>query len=66
MPGSVDFATRIAKVVARRTGRPVYVGCSATFPNATVEEEMDGFRIAVEGITRALGGDGADEKEGGL
>lgn len=52
--------------MARRTGKPVYVGCSATFPNATVEEEMDGVKIAIEGIVRALGDEGVDEKNGGL
>ena len=39
------------------------MGCSAGFPNATVEEEMDGVKVAVEGITKALGDEGADEKK---
>ncbi|SLM38264.1 hypothetical protein LPUS_08420 [Lasallia pustulata] len=64
IPGSVDFATRVAKIVARRTGKPVYVGCSAAFPNATVEEEMDGLKVAIEGITEALGDEAAGEKDG--
>lgn len=52
--------------MARRTGNPVYVGCSAAFPNATVEEEVDGFRVAVEGVMKALGDGGAGDEIGGL
>ncbi|CAG8975925.1 hypothetical protein HYALB_00007054 [Hymenoscyphus albidus] len=49
---SVDFTTRIAKLLARKTERPVYVGNSITFAGAgmggTVEEEMEGFKKVVE------------------
>ncbi|KAL1978105.1 hypothetical protein VTN31DRAFT_964 [Thermomyces dupontii] len=44
-PGSIDYATRTSKVLARRTGLPVYVGCNLN-PAAlgsTAEEEMEGF-----------------------
>ncbi len=54
MPGSIDFATRVAKVVARRTGLPAYLGCSVMFHGATVEEEVEGVKVAVEGIMRLL------------
>ncbi|KAF2222483.1 hypothetical protein BDZ85DRAFT_128747 [Elsinoe ampelina] len=51
-PESQDFATRLAKVLARRTGKAVHVGSSASFVDAaqggTVEEEMAGFKRIVE------------------
>ncbi|CBX99539.1 predicted protein [Plenodomus lingam JN3] len=50
--GTLDFATRLSKVLARKTGKPVYVGNSASFASAgmggTVEEEMEGFKRVVE------------------
>jgi len=49
---SVEFATRLSKLLARRTGKPVYVGNSISFASAgmggTVEEEMEGFKKVVE------------------
>ena len=49
---SLDFTTRLAKLLARKAGRPVYVGNSISFASAgmggTVEEEMEGFRKVVE------------------
>jgi hypothetical protein len=42
----------VAKIVARRTKKPVYVGCSID-PNAlgmSVEEEMEGLKKIVEVI----------------
>jgi hypothetical protein len=49
---SVEFTTRLAKLLARKTARPVYVGNSITFESAgmggTVEEEMEGFKRVVE------------------
>ncbi|MCJ1409809.1 hypothetical protein MMC19_003892 [Ptychographa xylographoides] len=50
VPSSVDFATRAAKILAKKTGKPTYVGCSATFGGATVEEEMAAVKIAVDAI----------------
>ncbi|KAM0798819.1 hypothetical protein BDR22DRAFT_791515, partial [Usnea florida] len=49
-PGSIDFATRVAKILARRTGKPAYVGCSAVFGNSVVEEEMAALKTAIEAI----------------
>jgi hypothetical protein len=42
----------MSKVLARKVGRPVYVGNSMSFAGAgrggDVEEEMEGFRMVVE------------------
>lgn len=78
MSGSVEFATRVAKIVCRRVGkgggnkaRGVYVGCSVELGGVggRMEEEAEGLRVAVEGIMGVLGremkgGDG-EGKEGG-
>jgi hypothetical protein len=49
---SVEFTTRLAKLLARKIGKPIYVGNSISFASAgmggTVEEEMEGFRKVVE------------------
>jgi hypothetical protein len=49
---TLEFTTRIAKLLARKTGKPVYVGNSISFASAgmggTVEEEMEGFKKVVE------------------
>jgi hypothetical protein len=49
---SVEFTTRLAKLLARTTKKPVYVGNSISFASAgmggTVEEEMEGFKKVVE------------------
>ncbi|MCJ1283063.1 hypothetical protein MMC26_002390 [Xylographa opegraphella] len=50
VPATVDFAILVAKILARRTGKQTYVGCSATFGEATVEEKVEGVRAAVEAI----------------
>jgi hypothetical protein len=56
--GNLDFTNRLAKVLARKTGKPVYVGNSISFANAgmggTVEEEMEGFGRCVEVIVGLL------------
>ncbi|CEO59050.1 hypothetical protein PMG11_03739 [Penicillium brasilianum] len=42
---SIEYTTRVAKILARRIRQPVYVGCSID-PNGlgqTVEEEMEGL-----------------------
>lgn len=57
---SVDFATRVAKIVARRTGKPTYIGCSVAFENATVEDEIASTKAAVDGIMIML-----DDEENG-
>lgn len=55
---TIDFTTRLAKVLARKSGKPVYVGNSISFVSAgmggTVEEEMEGFKRCVEVITALL------------
>ena len=47
-----DYATRIAKILAIRMNRPVYVGCSikAEQLGLTMEEEMEGMRAIVDTI----------------
>ena len=57
---TIDFATRVAKILVRRVGKPVYVGSSAMFAGAVVEEEVDAVRIVVEGVVGLVEG-----KEGG-
>jgi hypothetical protein len=47
---SIDYATRMAKILARKFGQPVYVGCSMNFAGTTAEEEMEGFAAAVDQI----------------
>ena len=49
---TLEFTTRMSKLLARKTGKPVYVGNSISFASAgmggTVEEEMEGFKKVVE------------------
>jgi hypothetical protein len=49
---SIEFTTRLAKLLARKLGKPVYVGNSISFASAgmggTVEEEMEGFKKVVQ------------------
>jgi hypothetical protein len=49
---SVEFTTRLAKLLALKTEKPVYVGNSISFASAgmggTVEEEMEGFKKVVD------------------
>ncbi|KAJ5642348.1 hypothetical protein N7490_006348 [Penicillium lividum] len=52
-PSSIEYTTRVAKILARRTGKPIYVGCSID-PNGlglAVEEEMEGLSKIVNVIT---------------
>lgn len=55
---SIDYTTRLAKLLARKSGRPVYVGSSMSFSSAgmggTVEEEMEGFKKVVEVVLEAI------------
>jgi hypothetical protein len=55
---TLDFTTRLSKILARRTSKPVYVGNSISFASAgmggTVEEEMEGFRRVVEVVMGLL------------
>jgi len=55
---SLDFTTRLAKVLVRKTQRAVHVGSSATFAGAagggTVEEEMESFKKIVEVVGKEI------------
>ncbi|KAJ8116141.1 hypothetical protein OPT61_g2373 [Boeremia exigua] len=55
---TLDFTTRLSKVLARRTGKPIYVSSSMSFADTgmggTVEEEMEGFKRVVEVIMGVL------------
>jgi hypothetical protein len=49
---SLEFTSRIAKLLARKTQLPVYVGNSMSFANSamggSVEEEMEAFRKVMD------------------
>lgn len=64
--GTLDFTTRLAKVLARKIGKPVYVGNSISFASAgmggTVEEEMEGFKRCVQVVVGLLDREKDDEK----
>ncbi|EKD21122.1 uncharacterized protein L3040_000842 [Drepanopeziza brunnea f. sp. 'multigermtubi'] len=49
---SLEFTTRLAKLLAHKTKKSVYVGNSISFTSAgmggTVEEEMEGFKKVVD------------------
>lgn len=45
---TVEFATRLAKILARRTMKPVYVGCSMSMRDITTEEEMEVLKNIVD------------------
>lgn len=49
---SEEYATRVAKILATRMDRPVYVGCSIKSEQLglTVEEEMEGVRSIVDAV----------------
>lgn len=55
IPTSVDFATRTAKIVARRTEKPIYIGCSVELGSSTVEEELAAIKAAIDGILSIIG-----------
>jgi len=59
---TLEFTTRLAKLLTRRTGKPVYVGNSISFASAgmgaTVEEEMEGFKKVVEVVMGEIGTSG--------
>ncbi|KAI2609270.1 hypothetical protein GGR54DRAFT_382783 [Hypoxylon sp. NC1633] len=49
---TLEFTTRLAKILAKKTQMPIYVGNSISFANTglggTVEEEMEAFKQVVE------------------
>lgn len=47
---SIDYATRLAKILARRTKSPAYVGCSMNFAGITADEEIEGLALVVDHI----------------
>lgn len=47
---SIDYATRLSKILARRLRLPVYVGCSMSFAGISPEEEMEGLSLVVKKI----------------
>ncbi|RFU35738.1 hypothetical protein B7463_g592, partial [Scytalidium lignicola] len=55
---SVEFTTRLAKALARKTQKPVYVGNSMSFASAgmggTVEEEMEGLKVVIQVVIDAV------------
>ncbi|KAK2017830.1 hypothetical protein LZ32DRAFT_614128 [Colletotrichum eremochloae] len=57
---TLEFTTRMAKLLAKRTGMPVYVGCSINLSGSamglSVEEEMEAFRAIVDVVTGKLKG----------
>ena len=55
IPTSVDFATRTAKIVARRTEKPTYIGCSVELGSSTVEEELAALKAAIDGVLSIIG-----------
>ena len=55
---TVDFTTRLAKIIARKSGKPTYVGNSMSFAGqgmgGTVEEVMDAMSRVVEVVSGEL------------
>ena len=47
---TIDYAHRIAKILARRMNIPVYVGCSLKFPGLLVDEEMQSLTELIKVI----------------
>lgn len=58
---SIDYATRLSKILARRLNQPVYVGCSMSFAGLTAEEEMEGISAVVGEILEAADKNKADD-----
>ncbi|KAK7438274.1 hypothetical protein Landi51_11732 [Colletotrichum acutatum] len=58
---TLEFTTRMAKLLAKRANMPVYVGCSINLGGAamslSVEEEMEAFRAIVDVVTAKLKGE---------
>jgi len=51
--GSIDFITRLAKVLARRSRKPVYVGGEVRF--WAVEDEGEALRGVVQIVMAEIG-----------
>lgn len=65
---TLETATRLAKILVKKTGRPVYVGSSMGFASAgrggAVEEEMEAVRKVVETVVKLV--KEAGEKQDGV
>ena len=62
---TIEYATRLAKILARKLNGPVYVGCSIEVEGMTVEEEMEGLREVVGRVFGVVGGgEGEANREG--
>lgn len=59
LPGTLDFATRMAKLLVRKTGRACYVSWSGDLSGAVeggnVHEEMAAFRAVVATVVEEVG-----------
>ncbi|TDZ21522.1 hypothetical protein C8034_v003644 [Colletotrichum sidae] len=57
---TLEFSTRMAKLLAKRASMPVYVGCSMNLAGGggamslSVEEEMEAFRAVVDVVMTRL------------
>ena len=54
---SLDFATRLAKVLVRKTGKGCYVGSSVSLSSefsSGMEEEMEAFRAVFDTVAREV------------
>lgn len=55
---TLEFTTRLARLLARKTQLPTYVGNSISFASTglggTVEEEMEAFKKVVEVVVSKL------------
>jgi hypothetical protein len=55
---TLDFASRIARLLARKLQTPIYVTNSISFANAgmggTLEEEMEAFRAIIQVVLQKL------------
>lgn len=47
---NIDYAHRVAKILALRMDIPVYVGCSIQFSGLMVEEEIESFTMLMKVI----------------
>lgn len=55
---TLEFTTRLARLVAKRSGLPTYVGNSVSLMSAgmggTADEEMEAFRAVVDAVVASL------------
>jgi hypothetical protein len=63
-PDTIEYATRLAKILARRLGIPVYVGCSVRVEGWTVEEEMEGLSVVVGKVVEVVEKERAKDGKG--